>query len=346
MGNWYMETGPEQDVVISSRVRLARNFKQFPFNAMATRETSEKLLSFAADAIAKSGTEDFQLVRMNELPILDKEYLVETHVISMDLAQKKLPCAVGIRAGSPLSVMVNEEDHLRIQSILPGLQMEISYQSCLELERLPPFQEQYAFSYEFGYLTSCPTNTGTAIRASAMLHLPALVLSDQINDVLEACGRLGIAVRGIYGENSSAMADCFQISNQVTLGQSEEDILHSVNNIIQQVCRMERNGRTTLLEKGGVRLEDRLCRAFGILTNARTISSEEALQLLSQVKMGVELGILKGLSSSDLIVLMIHVQPACLQKITGKLLTPEERDMERARMIREKLTIGGHGDGN
>lgn len=341
MANWYMEQGPDQDVVISSRVRLARNFKQFPFQAKITKEGAEALLKFVEQSTKESEQKGVQLVSMHALPALEKEYLVETHVISMDLAQKRLPCAVGVQADSPVTVMVNEEDHLRIQSILPGLQLREAYAACMPWERLPAFQEQYAFSYEFGYLTSCPTNTGTAIRASAMLHLPALVLSDRINDVLEACGRIGIAVRGIYGENSSAMADCFQISNQVTLGQSEEEILHSISNIIQQVCLMERNCRQSLLEKGGIHLEDRLCRAFGVLTNARTISSEEALQLLSQVKMGADLGILPNLSSADLIPLMIHVQPACLQKLSGKVLTAEERDVARAKMLREKLMVGG-----
>ncbi len=334
MDNWFIQEGPEQDIVVSSRIRLARNFRQIPFPSQADKNAQQQVIELAIEGAAASGIENMSFVAMKDLPEIDKEYLVETHSISQDLAKSKRNC--GLLAGeSPVSVMVNEEDHLRIQSILPGLQLQKAYEECLKYERVPVLQKNYAFTYEFGYLTACPTNTGTALRASAMVHVPALVISGKINSVLDSCSKLGIAVRGIYGENSGSGAHMLQISNQLTLGQSEQEILNSIENIIEQICMLERKARAMLSESKGIYFVDMIYRALGILKNARTIDSEEAMKLLSEVKMGIDMEILHGATKSQLVTMMTNVQPACLQKLQGKILSPEERDQERADSIRE-----------
>ena len=334
--NWFVQEGPEQDIVISTRIRLARNFRQIPFPAQADPKAQQQVIDLAMAGAEASDIDNMNFVSMKDLPELDKEYLVETHAISQDLARSKRNC--GLLVGdSPVSVMVNEEDHLRIQSLLPGLQLQQAYAECLRFERVPDLQKHYAFTYEFGYLTACPTNTGTALRASAMVHVPALVISGKIKSVLESCSKLGIAVRGIYGENSGSGAYMLQISNQVTLGQSEQEILASIQNIIEQICMLERKARTMLSDSRGIRFADRIYRALGVLKNARTMDSEEAMKLLSEVKMGIDMNILHGATKAELITMMTNVQPACLQKLRGRVLASEERDQERADSIRESV---------
>jgi len=334
--NWFSKEGPEQDVVISSRIRLARNFKDFSFPSLADKNAQQKVVDLAVKGALESGIENMTYVSMKDLPDIEKEYLVETHVISQDLKKSKLNSGI-IVGDSSVSVMVNEEDHLRIQSVLPGLQLDKAYEECLKYERASVLQQNYAFTYEFGYLTACPTNTGTGLRASAMVHVPALVISGKINSVLDSCGKLGIAVRGMYGENSGSGAHMLQISNQVTLGQSEQEIIASMEDIIKQICVLERRARTALLESKGIYFTDRIYRALGTLKSARIMDSKEGLSLLSEVKMGLDLGILKGASTEELVTVLTNVQPACLQKMEGRVLSPEERDQERAKVLRESV---------
>ncbi len=336
MGNWFSKEGPEQDVVISSRIRLARNFKDMPYPSKADKKAQQAVVDLAVSAGKSCGIENMAYVSMKELPDVEKDYLVETHVISKDLAKSKQNCGIIIGEGS-VSVMVNEEDHLRIQSVLPGLQLKQAYEDCLKYERTEVLQENYAFTYEFGYLTACPTNTGTGLRASAMVHVPALVISGKINSVLDSCSKLGIAVRGIYGENSRSGAHMLQISNQVTLGQSEEEIIASMEDIIKQICVLERDARSILSETKGMYFTDRIYRALGVLKNARIMDSKEGLNLLSEVKMGLDMGILQGADKAEIVTVLTNVQPACLQKIQGRILSPEERDAERAKVLRESV---------
>lgn len=333
MGNWYVEEGPEQDVVISTRIRLARNLKGYPFPTLNYTDVAENVLSYVDSALKDYPDNNIRLIKLENIEEIDKEYLLETHIISREMTEKQTPCGI-ISGNDSIGVMVNEEDHLRIQSILPGLQFEQAYMNCKAFESLPKLKEKYAYNSEFGYLTSCPTNTGTGIRASAMVHLPAMTMSGRIAHVLEACGKLGIAVRGIYGENSKTTGNMFQISNQITLGQTEEDIVENIKNIIIQICSLERKNRNTLKAKGGVNFEDRLCRSIGILSQARTISSDEAMSLISDLMLAIETKIVSGLNSKDLVSMIINIQPASLQKLCGSILAPKERDVERAKMIR------------
>ena len=331
MENWYAETGPDEDVVISSRIRLARNFKDIAFPARANKKQQDQVISIIKEALP-----EMNCYLMSDLPNLEKEYLIETHTISSDLAKSKKNSCL-FTNDERASVMVNEEDHMRIQSVFSGLRLEEAYDDCLKIERNNKLQENYAFTYEFGYLTACPTTTGTGLRASAMVHVPALVISGKINSILDSCSKLGIAVRGIYGENSGSGAHMIQISNQVTLGQSEAEIIASIKNIIGQIAVLERQERQNLLEKGGIHFTDKIYRALGILKNTRCIDTEEALKLISEVKMGLDMGILKGATISDIVTILTNVQPACLQKIEGRILTPDERDEARATFIRENI---------
>ena len=337
---WYTLKGENSDVVISSRVRLARNFRELPFPHRANVSSAEQVMSYAKEAIdvynEKNSGRPMTFVRMDNLGDTDKEYLIETHSISPALAEQKLPCGFAASPSDEISVMINEEDHLRIQSILPGMDFENAYKNCVEFESLSCLNEKYAFSRELGYLTACPTNTGTALRVSAMLHLPALVMTKNIERIFDSCGKIGIAVRGVYGENSGSAAHMYQISNQVTLGRSEEEIIKMMNNIIGQICAMEREYRNKLKNNNPVFI-DKICRALGVLSYAWTIPSQEAMEKLSLVKLGIDMGILKGVETCELVSLMINIQPASLQKIVGKTLNYDVRDRERAVFLRNKI---------
>lgn len=218
-----------------------------------------------------------------------------------------------------------------------GMQLDNAWKLCDKVDTLFEEKLEFAFSKNYGYLTSCPTNLGTGMRASVMLHLPALVMTGYIGGILEACGKLGMAVRGLYGENSEASGNMFQISNQITLGLSEEEIISSITNAASQIIEQERNLRNEIYKQDTYRLEDRVYRSFGIFSNARIISTEECLKLLSDVRLGVVMGIIKNVDISLLNEIMLLIQPATLQKIEGKPLSPEERDIKRAEIIRDKL---------
>ena len=233
--------------------------------------------------------------------------------------------------------MINEEDHIRIQCLSSGMQLENSWKLGNKIDSILEEKIDFAFSEKYGYLTCCPTNIGTGIRASAMLHLPALIMTGYIKRILEACSKLGIAVRGIYGENSEASGNMFQISNQTTLGQSEEEIINNIKNITSQIIEQERMLRTELYKQNPLRFEDKVCRSLGVFSNARIMSSEESLKLLSDVRLGVDMGIIKNISIEDLNGIMLLIQPGNLQKQAGKPLDPNERDFKRAEFVRERL---------
>lgn len=339
MERWYIEKGPESDVVMSSRVRLARNFKDFPFPFKMSKEEGEKVLLKVKDAIFNSSTAtaDFEFKDMQKLNPVEKQVMVEKHLISPNLAAGKGESAAIISADEKISIMINEEDHLRIQCLFSGLQLDKAWELCNKIDSLLEERIDYSFSEKFGYLTCCPTNVGTGIRASAMLHLPALTMTGYIKGMLEVCGKLGIAVRGIYGENSEASGNLFQISNQITLGQSEEEIINNITNIGNQIINQERTLRAELYKQNPYRFEDKVYRSLGILLNARIISSEESFKLISDVSLGVDMGIIKNIDISKLNEILLKIQPANLQMSFDKPLSPDERDIKRAEMIREKL---------
>jgi len=333
-----MGDGPEADIVLSSRVRLARNLKGYNFPRRTTREDRRKILARIAAGLNRTSVlPDALVVELEGFSDLDRQFLMERHLISRELTPDNQG-AVVIGEHEIVSLMVNEEDHLRIQVIRSGLSLSRCWEEISRIDTELESRLDYEYSRTYGYLTACPSNVGTGMRASVMIHLPALVLHKQIGKIVQAVGKLGLAVRGIDGEGSPAVGNIFQISNQSTLGKSEEEILSDLEKIIRKIIIHERNGRRVLLDGQLLRIEDRIYRSLGALQSARLITSEETINLLSALRMGVDLGILKAISRGTVNRIFIQSQPAHLQKMAGSDLTPEERDALRANLIREILS--------
>ena len=282
IAGWLQKEGPLSDIVVSSRVRLARNYDLIPFPYRANKEQLREVISKTEKAIKNSKyLKNTLIIDMSDLTDIDIQFLVEKHLISQEFGKPKSERILVVSDREIISIMVNEEDHLRLQCIQPGLQLLDSWrlinQATLELES----QVEFAFSKTWGYLTSCPTNVGTGIRASVLIHLPALVITKQIGKVLQAVAKLGIAIRGLYGEGTEAYGNFFQISNQVTLGYSEEDIINNIESVVKQVVGYEENARTLMIKEDKKVIEDKIWRAYGVLSNVRIIDFQETLNLLS-----------------------------------------------------------------
>lgn len=337
---WMRSEGPDRDVVLSSRVRIARNLRSYPFPIMATPEQSlaamEQLLG-VAESGRLNGLGSLEQVRLSELTELAKLVLVEKHLISPALANDSRNGALILGHNEDVSIMINEEDHLRIQCLRPGFQLRESWDWASKIDDIFEEGVDYAFDEKYGFLTSCPTNVGTGIRASVMMHLPALVLTGQINRILSAVNQVGLAVRGLYGEGSEATGNLFQVSNQITLGQSESEIVDNLRAVARQMIEHEKAARAKLLAESRARIEDRVKRSFGILSHAVIIDSKEASQRLSDVRLGVHLGLLPTVEPETLNELLVSTQPGFLQMTYGETLEPERRDMARAEMIRTRL---------
>ncbi|MDD3982660.1 MAG: protein arginine kinase [Candidatus Omnitrophota bacterium] len=335
---WLKGSGANSDIVISSRVRLARNIDKMPFPHWAGKKQAETVIEKA-----RALKENVDLLKntsffaMSELDSVDKQFLVERHLMSHELSQKPNSKALIVENNEVLSVMVNEEDHLRIQVMQSGFNLKGAWDIVNGLDDAISREVQYAFSREWGYLTACPTNAGTGMRGSVMLHLPALVMLNQINRVLAAIAKLSFTTRGFYGEGTQAAGNFFQISNQVSMGQSEEDLVGNIDGLIRQIIEQEAQAREALLAREKAMLEDRVHRSFGILRNAHIISSKETIELLSMLRLGCELGMIEDLNRSVINELFILIQPAHLQKLENKKLSPEDRDVKRAEIIRGKL---------
>ncbi|CAN5371781.1 protein arginine kinase [soil metagenome] len=338
-GEWLSGEGPHCEIVVSSRVRLARNVKGKPFPGWAKKAERIEVLKTVKAAVE-------QLSEMNQafsenleaLSPLEKQVLVERHLISREHAAKGVGSAVVMNVPQTLSFMVNEEDHLRMQGILCGLQLDKVFELINQADsELEPFLD-YAFHPKLGYLTACPTNVGTGMRASAMLHLPGLVMSDQMNKTINAVNKIGLAVRGLHGEGSEAMGNLFQVSNQTTLGETEEEIIGRLNRVIETIITHEENARSLLLQRKPVTLLDQIGRAYGVLSHAHSISSKEALNLLSILKLGVDLDLFPNSFRVSVDELFIETQPAHLQKgALAQKMSAEERDTLRADLIRAKV---------
>lgn len=340
ISEWLRGTGPNSDIVISSRIRLARNLQDYSFPHWATKKQSEEVLENiikAKDSLEylKNST----VFRMAELDGVDKQFLVERHLMSHEHAQKKNSHAVIIDEDEIVSVMVNEEDHLRIQVMQSGFNLPEAWNIINKLDDALSAKFDFAFLPEWGYLTACPTNTGTGMRGSVMLHLPALVMTRQINRVLAAIAKLSFTTRGLYGEGTQATGNFFQISNQVSLGRSEAEILSNITGLIKQIIEQENQAREVLLSHSRTVLEDRVNRSFGILKNAYIISSQETVELLSMLRLGSDLGMIKNVDRSSINHLFISTQPAHLQKLEKKKFSAQERDVKRAEIIRNKLQL-------
>ena len=335
--NWLRATGPESDVVISSRLRLARNLATYPFLNRLASAQRDAIIQEVKEAIQKSNfLKNAYFISSTELPELDRQFLLERHLVSRELFLEEGKSAVAITPDEMVSLMVIEEDHLRLQVFQSGLNLVEAWRIADEIDSELEKDLDYAFDGTLGYLTACPTNVGTGIRASCMLHLPSLVLTKQVHKVLQALSKLNLAVRGLYGEGTQASGNFFQFSNQITLGQPEDEIISNLEGVIRQVITHEREAREYLKKKRKAKMEDQIWRALAALKAARMMSSSEALQLLSLVQVGIDVGVLEGqVTHTDLNQLFLLIQPAHLQKLNGKELSTTERDARRAARIRE-----------
>ena len=337
-GEWLKGEGPESDIVVSSRIRLARNLTDYPFISKATdldRAEIEKTLRKSVTDVSKSNTLSY--LDVNELDGIDRQFLVERQLISREHAESEGARGVAIDTGERTSLMINEEDHLRIQVMHSGFDLTAAWERINEIDNRLEEQTAYAFHSRLGYLTACPTNVGTGMRVSVMLHLPALVITRQIEKVFRSLHKISLAVRGLYGEGSQAMGDFYQISNQITLGKSEEELVTQVGDVVPVLIDYERRAREFLQKESHENLHDKVSRAYGILSTAQTISSEETMHLLSSIRMGVELGLLPELGMGQVNELFIQTQPAHLQKISGGELSTADRNVARATFLRRHL---------
>jgi protein arginine kinase len=330
--------GPHDRIVLSSRVRLARNVKGLPFPGWAKKPERVKafdLIRAQVEGLPQMGGAFSE--SMDTLTALERQILVERHLISREHAARSVGSGLVLSRDHSLCVMINEEDHLRMQSLRRGLQLRAAWQALDEVDTQLEAKLEYAFSHELGYLTACPTNLGTGIRVSAMLHLPALVLAEQMNQVITAVNKLGLAVRGLYGEGTEALGNVFQVSNQMTLGETEADIVERLNKVVAQLIEHEENARGALLEKKPKMVFNHVGRAYGILANAHSISSKEAMNLLSLMRLGIDLGCFPGSQRPLLDELFTGTQPAHLQRQHTEKLSADERDLLRADMLRAQL---------
>lgn len=339
---WMREDGPDSDIVLSSRIRLARNFSDKIFPTIAAKDELFHVLEFFKDEFATRSFkeyEDFEFVPMQNLTAIEKRILIEKHLISPLLAKHAEASAMVISKNEQVSIMVNEEDHIRMQLYLPGFQLQEALDRAFELDDWLEEKVDYAYDERWGYLSSCPTNAGTGMRASVMMHLPGLVMTRQVNRLIPAINQLGLVVRGIYGEGSEAQGNIFQISNQITMGKTEADIISDLESIVTQLINHERRARRHLEEQSGMRLEDRIFRSYGTLQHSRILESKEAAKCLSDVRLGIDLQIIKDISGQILNELMILTQPGFLQQYADKVLTASERDILRATLVRERLKM-------
>jgi protein arginine kinase len=331
-------SGPNDRIVLSSRVRLARNLRGFPFPGWAKKGDRLKSLEIIREAVSGlPQMENAFAEAMDNLNPLDKQILVERHLISREHAAKTVGSGLVISKDESLCVMINEEDHLRMQALRPGLQIRQLWQVMDEFDSALEKKLDLAFNSKLGYLTACPTNVGTGIRVSAMLHLPGLVLAEQVNQIIQAVNKLGFAVRGLYGEGTEALGNVFQVSNQMTLGEGEIEIVERLSKVVAQLIEHEENARQKQIEKSPKTVLNHIGRAYGILANAHSISSKETMNLLSLMRLGIDLGLFPGTDRNLMDELFLITQPAHLQKNYTEKLSAEERDLLRADMLRDRL---------
>ena len=339
-GEWLRGEGPHHQIVISSRVRFARNLRDRAFPGWAKKAERVAILDLIKPRVEElSEMQDSFSQGLQDLSSLEKQVLVERHLISREHAAKSAGSAIVMNRRQTLSIMINEEDHLRMQSIRSGLQLKQAFKLVDKIDSALEAKLQFAYDQRLGYLTACPTNVGTGLRASAMLHLPGLVLSELINQVIQAVSKIGLAVRGLYGEGTEAMGNLFQISNQTTLGEKEDEIINRLSKVIETIIEKEHDARQVLLQKKSNTLWDQIGRAYGVLTYAHAMSSKEALNLLSILKLGVDLGAFSEDRRLSIDQLFIDTQPAHLQKSSERKLAADERDHLRAQIIRERLKL-------
>lgn len=334
MLNWYLQNGKDSDVVVSSRIRLARNLRNYPFITKCKKEDLEKIEE-EIEEITPSLGYGIKFLKLKDIDDITKMTLVEKHILSPNFAlNKENTGAILINDDENISIMINEEDHLRIQILGAGLDLDGLMSLAMEIDNKMQSNLDYAYNEKYGFLTACPTNVGTGLRASVMVHLPALTATGNIHKILEVINNFGMNIRGIYGEGSKAQGNMYQISNKQALGTSEKEIIKNLKAITEKIIEQERLARK-ILAKDSVELEDKLYRAFGIISNCKKISSEETRKILSDVKLGTDMGIIKELNDLKVNKLELYTKPANLQKYLGKKIDAYERDIRRAEVIKQ-----------
>ncbi|RLD12158.1 MAG: protein arginine kinase [Chlamydiae bacterium] len=335
---WLVTPPKTKTIAISSRIRLARNMSDLPFPGQCNDEQRVEVISRVVTAAKTTSLlRKANVLKLDSLSQIDKQFLVERHLVSPEFIQQETPATVIISDDETCSLMVNEEDHIRMQVLRIELNLEEAWEMINQLDSELEKSLPYAFSSKYGYLTACPTNVGTGLRASAMLHLPALVHEHKIGSVMSAVGKIGIAVRGLYGESSESKGNMFQISNQVTLGQDEENIVNQLHQIVLRIIEHENKLRDALIINKPHQIKNDVGRAYGTLKYAEILTSEEATELLSSLLIGTDLQVFDKVDRTVVNELLIDIQPAHLQKMYGKKLTAEQRNLYRAKVIRERL---------
>ncbi len=331
--SWYNSCGKENDVVISSRIRFARNLKEYPFAARLQENAAKEIIAKISGALDDS----FHIVDFSTLSPREARSYVEKHFASPEFVESALPHALALSEDEQVSIMMVEEDHIREQVILPGLALEEAFARAVGVDDLLCGKLEIAFDEKLGYLTHCPTNIGTGMRASVMLFLPALAVTRKLAQVSTYLTKVGLTIRGLYGEGSEADGYLYQISNQITLGTSEEEIIRKLSEVISQIITLEQNARKALRSDNDDALTDRIMRAWGTLHYAHLMPSNECMKLLAAVRLGVAFGIITDIGYEKIGELMIHTLPATLMCDAGKDLGEHERDIARAAYIRKEL---------
>lgn len=340
MNKWYDSSETGDNIVISSRIRLARNVKKYPFSCRLSEEQAYNLIDDVKNSIKNSRTvfgDSFDFINLNEKSEIEKHSLLENHSVSPELINKNKPSAVLIKDDETVSIMINEEDHIRIQTVFPGYNIKKAWELADKIDNLVEESIEYAFDEDYGYLTSCITNVGTGIRASFMIHIPLIEMFGQVENLGQAISKFGMTLRGIYGEGSEPLGSIYQISNQVTLGKSECEIIDALKNVTNQIIEQENELRQNLMKNHRIDLEDKIFRSYGVLSNCRKINSKEAMQLLSDLRLGIITGILETNGDVNIYKIMMDIQPGNLIKNMSKSVSADERDIQRAKYIRKCL---------
>ena len=332
--NWYVQNGKESDVVLSSRVRLSRNIKGYPFTNRCTEEELKEIYNKIKDITPLIGY-NLKFISMEDMDEVTKQSLVEKHIISPDFARTKMPyTAIIINDEENICIMVNEEDHIKLQVFTSGLDIDNILNLAIEIDEKLEELLPYSYHQKYGYLTACPTNVGTGLKISTLVHIPGLEMTGNLSKMLNVVNNLGMNVRGIYGEGTKAEGDIYQIANNQTLGITEKEIAKNLNLITQKIIEQERIARK-YLTKNSIKLEDKVYRDYGVLTNARRISEDEAIELISSVKLGTDLGIIKELTDKKVAELILYTKPANIQKRVGKKLSVLNQDIARCEIIKQ-----------
>lgn len=337
--SWLKADGRDAAIVVSSRVRLARNIQNMLYPNKSNSEETNRAKEYIHKALEKKGLlSSGEFYHSEDIGELDRKFLIERHLISPEFLSNKLSRGLYITDNENTSIMINEEDHLRIQALTPGMEIKMAMDIAEELDTKLGEILAYDFDKDYGYLTSCPTNCGTGMRASVLIHLPGLVLMREIDKIVEKIAKLGLVVRGFYGEGTEVLGNLFQISNQTTLGRTEKDIIGSLEQVTRQLIEHEENARRILIRDAPDEIKDKIWRAYGIIKHARVLTSEETMNLLSAVRLGMALGVLDMIPLTFLNEILVMAQPAHIQRLYGEELSPSERDVKRAELIRGKVS--------